>query len=206
MAHDRLGRLKQQSNGSLQMIKCVTWVSIVALCSCVVAPQAFAETLVFIISYHNVDYAKAACERVLSKQKSGLGEVNDENITTGATECKSVRDTRELGRRLENEVLDALAAEPLCAGITMIRDPHPEFDRGGFSENLSQENHALKQAYPHWDLHLDYQPGSKVFGWAMYRNKAGMRPDGPLLSGEGNASKAAKAICTIASGPGATSR
>jgi hypothetical protein len=188
------------------VIKRVKWVSIAALCSCIAAPQAFAETLVFILSYHNLDYAKTACERVLSMPKSGLGEVNDENISAGAAECRSVHDTRELGRRLENEVIDALAAEPLCAGITMIRDPHPEFDRGGFSEKLSQDNHKLKQAYPHWDLYLDYQPGGKVFGWAMFKNKAGMRPDGPLLNGEGNAPKAAKAICIIASDRGGTIR
>ena len=33
----------------------------------------------------------------------------------------------------------------LSAGITMIRDPPPEFDRGGLSENLSQDNHVLKR-------------------------------------------------------------
>jgi hypothetical protein len=182
------------------MIKRVTWLSVAAFCYCVAAPQAIAETLVFIISNHNVDYAKAACEHVLSMQK--FGDVNDESISAGAAECKSVRDTRELGRRLENEFIDALAGEPLCAGITMIRDPHPEFDRGGFS----QDNYALKQAYPHWALHLNYQPGSKVFGWAMFKNKAGMTPDGPLLNGEGTASKAAKATCIVASGRDATIR
>jgi hypothetical protein len=50
---------------------------------------------------------------------------------------------------------------------------------------------------------LDYQPGSKV---SMFKNKAGMRPDGPLLNGEGTASKAVKAIWIITSGRGATIR
>jgi hypothetical protein len=36
----------------------------------------------------------------------------------------------------------------LSAGITMIRDPHPEFDRGGLSENLSQDNHVLMRGLP----------------------------------------------------------
>jgi hypothetical protein len=80
----------------------------------------------------------------------------------------------------------------LPADITMIREPHPEFDRGGFSEKLSQDNHVLKRAYLHWDLHLDYQPGSKAFGWARFKNKVGMRSDRPLLNGVGTASKAPK--------------
>jgi hypothetical protein len=70
------------------------------------ASQAFAETIVFIVSYHNVDYAKTACEHVLSLepdavrtvrdyQKYNWGEVTDEttkSILAGAAECKSVRD------------------------------------------------------------------------------------------------------------------
>ena len=114
-------------------------------------PQANAEPLVFIVSYHNVDYAQTACNFVLSQvpgaletvhtwQKYGWGEVTDETtkyILAGAAECKSVRDTRELGRRLENELIDALAIEFLCAGVTVIRDPHPDFDRTG---NFSQSN------------------------------------------------------------------
>jgi hypothetical protein len=190
--------------------------SLAALCHCIDAPQADAEPLVFIVSYHNVDYAKTACTSVLSMepdaaktvrdwQKFGWGEVTDEttkSILAGAAECKSVRDTRELGRRLENELIDALAVEPLCAGVTMIRDPHPDFDGGGFS----QSNYAIKQQKVHWDLHLDYQPGSKVFGWTMFPNQAGMKPDGPFLNGEGTVSKAAKQICIVASGRGATIR
>jgi hypothetical protein len=55
-------------------------------------------------------------------------------------------------------------------------------------------------------LHLDYQPGSKVFGWTLFPNKAGMKPDGNFVSGEGTASKAAKQICIVASGRGAMIR
>ena len=137
--------------------------------------QANAEPLVFIVSYHNVDYAKSACDHVLSMepdaakdlrehQKYGWGDVGDATkyILAGAAECKSVRDTRELGRRLENDLINALAVEPLCRDITMMRDPHPDFDGGG----LSDSNYAIKQQKAHWNLHLDYQPASKVFGWS----------------------------------------
>src|SRR5438477_12077939 len=69
----------------------------------------------------------------------------------GALECKSVRDRRELGRHLENDVINALAVEPLCGGVNVVRDPHPDFDGGGFS----QTNFAMKQERAHWNLHLD---------------------------------------------------
>lgn len=144
--------------------------------------------------------------RCVIGKKFGWGEVTDEttkSILAGAAECKSVRDTREVGRRLENDLIDALAVEPVCAGVTMMRDPHPNFDGGG---SFSQSNYAIKQQKAYWDLHLDYQPGSKVFGWTMFNNIAGMKPDGPFVNGEGTASKAAKEICIVASGRGATIR
>jgi hypothetical protein len=190
-------------------------LAIIALCFCAPTSQAFAETIVFIVSYHNVDYAKVACDQMLllepdsakaarAAQKYGWGESSEgtKAVLAGAAECKTVRDTRELGRRLENELTDALAAEPVCAGITVIRDPHPDFDGVG----VSQTNYALKQQKAYWNLHLDYQPGSRVFGWTLFPNKAGMKSDGNLVSGEGTASKAAKQICIVASGGGATIR
>src|SRR2546423_337196 len=102
------------------------------IASCLVRANA-AETLVFIVSYHNVDYARTSCNYVLSmepdavravrdSQKLGWGEVTDETTKqtlAGAAECRSVRDTRALGRRLENDLIDALAVEPLCGGISM---------------------------------------------------------------------------------------
>ena len=41
-------------------MKRVAFASLSALC-CIVAPRCNAEPLVFIVSYHNVDYAKVAC-------------------------------------------------------------------------------------------------------------------------------------------------
>jgi hypothetical protein len=40
-------------------------LAIILLSFCAPGSQAFAETLVFIVSYHNVDYAKAACEHII---------------------------------------------------------------------------------------------------------------------------------------------
>jgi hypothetical protein len=122
---------------------------IVAILGCWVGgPKASAEPIVFIVSYHNLDYAKEACRAVLSMEPEATKTIRDlannplglepadwvKDTVTAAAECKSVRDTRELGTRLENELTDALAVEPLCAGVTVIRDPHPDFNGGNFSE------------------------------------------------------------------------
>jgi hypothetical protein len=41
----------------------------------------------------------------------------------------------------------------------------------------------------------DYNPGVKVFGWTLFPSKAGRKPDGPMVNGEGTTSKAAKLVC-----------
>jgi hypothetical protein len=182
------------------------------------ALQANAEPLVFIVSYHNVDYAKVACDQVLSNepdaikdtrehQKYGWGDVGDATKYTlaAAAECKTVRDTRELGRRLENDLVDALAVEPICAGVTVIREPHSDWEKAAFAKFL-ESSYPLQEQKAYWDLHLDYNPGVKVFGWTLFPNKAGRKPNGPMVNGEGTASKAAKQICIVASGRGATIR
>jgi hypothetical protein len=68
------------------------------------------------------------------------------------------------------------------------------------------KSYSLQEQKAYWDLHLDYQPGSKVFGWTMFPNKAGRNRDGAFVNGEGDAAKAAKQICIVASGRGAAIR
>jgi hypothetical protein len=114
-----------------------------------------AEPIVFIVSYHNVDYAKTACEHVLAQAPEAQKTIRDlannpygrpadwvYDIVNGANECKSVSDPRQLGRRLENELIDALAVNTRCAGVTVIRDPHPDYDRG--SSDILQTNWDIR--------------------------------------------------------------
>ena len=167
---------------------------------CWVLPtEVRAEPIVFIVSYHNVDYAKNVCDYVLAMQKSGNGLVDE--TTAGAAQCKSVSDTRLLGRQLENSVIDALAVEPLCGRVTVIRDPHPSYDGG-----ISISNAQLRQKKPYWDLHIDLQPGSKVLGWTLFPDEPGMKSAGPLVNGQGTAPMAARQICIVVTGRGATIR
>jgi hypothetical protein len=118
-----------------------------------------------------------------------------------------VRDTREFGRRLENELLDALAVNPRCGGVTVIRDPHPDYDEGGRWSATKEANYNLRQQKPYWDLHLDYNPGHKEYGWTLFPTKAGGRADYPgMVSGEGATLKVAGEICIVVTVRGANIR
>jgi hypothetical protein len=185
--------------------------SLVAVLGCwISAEKAEAEPLVFINSLHNLDYADEVCRGVLSMEpearktirelaNSQLVEPADwvKETVTAAAECRTVQDPRQLGRQLENTLTDALAVEPACGGVTVIRDP----DRG-----FSQSNETIKQKKPFWNLHLDYRPASKVFGWALFPKEAGSKSSGDTIEGEGTAAKAANQICTVVTRRGATIR
>jgi hypothetical protein len=178
----------------------IAFGAIVAALGCWAAASNASEPIVFIVSHHNLDYAKTACEHVLSTEREAAKAILDETVAA-AIECKTVRDPRELGRRLENDVVKALAVEPLCFQVTVVKDPDRNYDAG--SSFASRANFAIRQKKPFWDLHLDYRPGSKVFGWHLFPNDAGLKSSGPLASGEGTKTEAANQICSVASGRGA---
>jgi hypothetical protein len=119
-------------------------------------------------------------------------------------ECKFVRDPRELGRRFENQVLDALAVNTRCGGVTVIRDLHQEYDPDWLV--VYRTNRKIKDQKPYWDLFLDYNPGLKVHGWTLFPQKAGGAPAGPMVSGEGDTAKIADQICAVIKRQGASIR
>jgi hypothetical protein len=172
---------------------------------------------VFITSLHNLDYARSACELVMTrapeaqetirefeKYRSGRPDGWVYNVINGTNECKSVRDPRELGRRLENELADALAVNTRCRGVTVMRDPHPDYDPSWLE--VHQKNQKIKNQSDYWNLHLDYNPGHKTYAWALFPDKAGGDPAEPFVSGEGDTSKVADQICTVVTRQGATIR
>ena len=166
---------------------------------------AATEPLIFVVSYRNLDFAKVACDRVLQFQSGALKtlqydrrlgfDVDDvtKHILEAVAECKSVRNPQELGRRLENELIDALAVNTKCGGVTVMRDPHPDFDRGSDTAEVSK----VRQRSSHWDLHLDYNPGSKVYGWTLFPNKPGPKVGGPFVGGGGETAENADQICSV---------
>jgi hypothetical protein len=181
------------------MIRHIAFGGIVAALGCWAAASNASEPIVFIVSHYNLDYAKTACEQVLSMEPEAAKPIREATVAA-AIECRTVRDPRELGRRLENDLVEALAVEPLCSHVTVVKDPHPNYDAGS---SASRANLAVRKKNPFWDLHLDYRPGSKVFGWHLFPNDAGLKSSGPFVSGEGTTTKAASQICVVASGRGA---
>ena len=178
----------------------IAFGGVVAALGCWAAASNASEPIVFIVSHQNLDFAKTACEHVLSMEPDAAKAILDETVAA-AIECRTVRDPRELGRRLENDVVEALAVEPLCFHVTVVKDPDRNYDAG--SSAASRANLAVRKKNPFWDLHLDYRPGSKVFGWHLFPNDAGPKSSGPLVSGEGTKTEAASQICSVASGRGA---
>jgi len=192
-----------------------------ALCVCILALThniASAEPIIFVVSYHNLDYAESACEMALREEPDAAKTIRElgnngygvepadwvKDVMEAAAECKTVRDTRELGRRLENQLMDAMAVTTFCNGVTVVRDPHPKYDDHWNEKNL--DNEKIKAQKPYWDLHIDYRPGQKIFSWALFPEKAGGGSAGRLVEGEGAIPKVAEQICIVATGRGATIR
>jgi hypothetical protein len=173
---------------------------IIALAVITLAPTvSVAEPILFIASIHNLNFAKIACDTAI-----GRGFANE------ATECKTVEDFRWLGRVLENRVIAALAVNTRCGGVTVIQDFDRSFD-GKVWEDSFQANLKIRGQSDHWELFLDYRPGYKTFGWSLIPKKAGLigpnaNISGPIVDGEGDATKAADQICTVVTGRGATIR
>ena len=93
---------------------------------------------------------------------------------------------------------------PRCGGVTVIRDPHPDYD-GGWSKT-HEANYKLRHEKPYWDLHLDYNPGHKEYGWTLFPTKPDGAFAGAIVNGEGTTPKVADQICTVVTGRGATIR
>jgi len=167
------------------------------------------------VSYHNLDYTVHACESLTAAAPDARKTLREsanwppglepaewmKDVVAGADECRMVRDPRELGRRIENELLDALAVNVRCGGVTIYRDPHPDYDRG-----WSEANRILRGQKPYWDLMLDYTPGRKEYSWTLFPKKAGGDFAGALVNGEGTTRQAAGQICIVVTGQGANIR
>jgi hypothetical protein len=161
----------------------VNWKSLLVLALAAGPANAEETPIVFLAGAYDLGYAQTACERVLSKDSG----------SAAASECRSFPDPHSLGRALETKVISALAAEPRCQGVRVLRDPHPsEHD----DAVVLQDNVALKDKTPYWSLQLDAEPGSKLFGWTLSAHKAGVdSPVETIVNGAGTAEQSATQIC-----------
>jgi hypothetical protein len=166
---------------------------------------AIADPVVFLVSGHNLDYAKAACDHVIETEKISLNgasqnEVNQ--IETAVTQCKLEPDPRVLGRQLEGELLSALAASSRCSGVSVYRELDIHFDGDKFYKNYAEDQKIRDQTRLYWDLYIDFYPGKITFGWTLYPNSHGGNMQD--VSGEGTSGEVADQVCTVVSGQGAT--
>ena len=107
-----------------------------------------------------------------------------------------MKDRRELGRRLENNIMDQLIVNARCAGVTAYIEGYDKFD--------GKLNAAAMQAEKRgafWNLMVDYAPGSEVYGWSLFpENANGGIPNGRMISGAGTVSQIAEQVCVVVTG------
>jgi hypothetical protein len=161
--------------------------------------QAFAkaEPIIVFDSGYNRDWAVNACwpfRKEVAPPEADPAAVYD---------CQWAANTRGLGRELENDVRSKFAVTTRCKGVTVIL---PEFDN----------NFSYKQVVdiqkPHWLLILYYQPGSKVYGWALFQvdsrgnlsSPANILTPYKVVKGEGTPAQIADEVCIVVTGQGAT--
>ena len=67
----------------------------------------------------------------------------------------------------------------------------------------------IEEHKDHWELLLDYIPGSKVHEWSIYPRLHGIADEysiARMVSGEGSAAQIADQVCIVVTGQGATVR
>lgn len=184
------------------------------------AQAASPEPIVVLASLHNLDWVYYACEHDVSHAAKNADYIRQiladpsgydsdtvkvySRLAAGASECRSVRDTRELGRRLENQVMDALAVNTRCKGVVAVIGGHEKYD-GKFNPVAT----AIQEHKDHWDLLLDYIPGSKVHEWSLEPQHAWNNQrllEGQMVSGDGSAAQIADQVCIVVTGQGAAVR
>jgi hypothetical protein len=169
--------------------------------------KAESKSIVILKSQHNLDFTQKACDTLL--QFTDVDAVtrllkaapeNDPSVTAnkqimqGLAECKSVNDSRELARRVEKEVADGIAANPVCVGTAAYIEGHDKYD-GKLSEAAMQ---AEKNG-EYWLLLIDYTPGTEIAAWSLFPEHV---RDAPLLSsgrlvGEGTAAQIVEQVCSV---------
>ena len=90
-------------------------------------------------------------------------------------------------------MIDALLSNTQCKGITIMREPAPGYDDDSRVDKIWE----MKRRSAHWDLQMDYNPGSKTYGWVLFPNEAGPMSAGPSVRGEGDSAGNAYQICVV---------
>jgi hypothetical protein len=173
------------------------------------AYPATVEPIVFVLSYHNLEYAKDACDhaiqiepdarrRLRNAEQYALQLTNEvfvaaTGVLAGASECRSVGDQRELGRRLENKLIDALRANSQCSGVTILQDSSSDYEKAGRLDRTKE----MGQSSSYWELQIHFNPGSNIYGWNLVLNEPLPKSTKASINGEGDTVKNADQICFV---------
>ncbi len=175
------------------------------------------KPIVILTSIYNVDLAEASCSHLLNvadiksitRVLNNTSDYDPEDVKfnkqlfDGISECKSVKDRRELGRRLENGIMDQLAVNTRCSGVSAYIEGYDKFD-GKFNVAAMEAEEGNR----YWSLMVDYVPGSEVHGWSLFPvGASGTTPsDGRLISGEGTVFQIAEQVCIVVTRHGGSTR
>lgn len=159
------------------------------------ATTAVAEPIVIFQSLHDLNYAKGACEAI----QAGLG--SQYNLKA-AQQCAAQADPRSLGRNLEIAVRSKFATKPRCKGVMIVNGWDSHYDGGSGAKYLAA------QRKDHWDLLLDFQPGSSKHHWSIFHYGNGISSNSfnENIYGEGTPAEIADSVCIAVTGKGAAIR
>ena len=149
--------------------------------------------MVLFQSMHNLSYAEGVCSFVTSAPGETFAS------SEAKSQCASQTDAQFFGRRLEQDVQSKFAANPNCSGVTIIKGWYSKYDGGDGHEYLAA------QAQDHWDLLLDFEPGSEKHWWSLFPAHGYKEPEvNRGILGEGTPGEIADAVCISVKKTGAT--
>ena len=125
-----------------QLLGAGVFAAILSATACTSAEQ---KAILILVSGYNLSAAQEEC-RLFDQM-----------------ECKSVKDPRELGRRLENSITDQLAVTARCSGVTAFIEGDLKYDG-----KLNEAALEAEEGNPYWNLRLDYRPHGAIYDWALY--------------------------------------
>jgi hypothetical protein len=165
---------------------------------------AHAEPVVMMGTYADAISAETTCQLLRE------GKITVADRAAGLAMCDSVRDPRQLAGRLEGEIMNQLATNPRCKGVTVVSQLL------NFDTNNPQVNPAVSEAIEHndyWELNVDYRPVGEVYSWVLWpyfssqtaKRTGRLYREGTVL-GEDTPAQIADRVCIVVTGQGANIR
>jgi hypothetical protein len=179
--------------------------AILSIVVALVATSADAEQVVVIGTFSDAMSAEAACQIFKDGKTAVVGR------TEGQTICASVRDPKYLAAQVEGEVMNELATNPRCKGVTVVSQLLNFDVDDNFKINPAM--HDLIAQNDYWELDVDYWPVKKPYSWALWpkpsletAERTGKLNRPGVVLGEDTPPRIADRVCTVVTGQGANIR